>query len=538
MAAEEGLMGAWGSGVHPPVPVTPFGPLQALVDRVHEMNLRGRSVEALRAIDAYDHLVRLAGDVRSARLLTQARMYCLQALGRYHDALVVGLRLRVMMAEGGDTVSEAKALADLAETLVRLSRLDEGLHHLARALVLLERAPRSHPRYQSAYSSVSEAARAAELYELGESAARTALPRGGTLREACELSLTELLIEWGLRLDHVGRHEEAIHRLEQAGAIADAWHRRASDSPWARALYALATAKLGAARPDEGAVAEAVAVAEPMIVPARRNGQLWEARLAHLALGIARRAGGDLRAARREFVAAEELSVHAGQPTQRLIFQYELAVLAAMEVPGSAARELLAALRAQAEHLWHLRLERTAMLRQARRRIELEEARARADEQAMEDPLTGLGNRRAFDRRMAELDLSRPVGPLVLLLVDLDRFKNINDLYSHSVGDVVLRDIAALLRAHCRPADLPVRFGGDEFAVFVQADLPAAASIGERVRRAVTARDWNDVAVGLRVTVSIGAAVWHTGMTSRQLFDAADRRLYAAKQNGRDRLAA
>jgi diguanylate cyclase len=281
-----------------------------------------------------------------------------------------------------------------------------------------------------------------------------------------------------------------------------------------------------------------VAVAEPMIVPARRNGQLWEARLAHLALGIARRAGGDLRAARREFVAAEELSVHAGQPTQRLIFQYELAVLAAMEVPGSAARELLAALRAQAEHLWHLRLERTAMLRQARRRIELEEARARADEQAMEDPLTGLGNRRAFDRRMAELDLSRPVGPLVLLLVDLDRFKNINDLYSHSVGDVVLRDIAALLRAHCRPADLPVRFGGDEFAVFVQADLPAAASIGERVRRAVTARDWNDVAVGLRVTVSIGAAVWHTGMTSRQLFDAADRRLYAAKQNGRDRLAA
>jgi hypothetical protein len=110
-------------------------------------------------------------------------MYCLQTLGRYQDALVAGERLCQLHAATGDTVSEAKALADVAETLVRLSRLDEGLQSLARALVLVEQTDRRHPRFISTYSSVSDAARAAELYELGESstAAEAAGSAGGAV---------------------------------------------------------------------------------------------------------------------------------------------------------------------------------------------------------------------------------------------------------------------------------------------------------------------------------------------------------------------
>jgi diguanylate cyclase (GGDEF)-like protein len=128
--------------------------------------------------------------------------------------------------------------------------------------------------------------------------------------------------------------------------------------------------------------------------------------------------------------------------------------------------------------------------------------------------------------------------PLVLLLVDVDTFKDINDTYSHGVGDRVLVEIARLLQEHCRRDDVPVRFGGDEFAVFVAGDLSTAARIGERVRRTVATYPWHEIAVGMRVTLSMGAAELRAGMVARQLFDAADRQLYAAKHRGRDQLAA
>jgi diguanylate cyclase len=525
-------MGTDGTDRRLPVPRTPFGPLFPYVEHVHDLNLRGHSLEGLRAADAFDMIARVTGDEASRRHLVQARMYCNQALGRYEEALALGRRLRQLHAHAGDRVSEAKALADVAETLVRLSRLDEGLQHLAHALALLEPADQRHVRYLSACSSIAEAARAAELYELAESVARLGMRVTGEPNEALDLMVAELLIEWGLRLRHIGRVEDATHRYRQAVEITAAYvERLGADSPWATSLHALVLALLGD-------WVEAAAIAAALIVPARAQDMFHEARLSHLAHGIALRELGRLVPARREFIAAEELAVHAGQPTQRLIFQYELAVLAAAEVPGQASRELLAALRAQAEHLWQLRLERTAMLRQARRRIELEDARARADEAALLDPLTGLGNRRAFDRQMTAIDVAGAGGPLVLVLVDLDRFKTINDRYAHSTGDRVLRELATVLRGNCRTVDVPVRFGGDEFALFVRADLATAAQIAERIRDALALRSWGEIATGLRVTVSMGAAAYRAGMTSRQLFDAADRQLYTAKRSGRDRLAA
>jgi diguanylate cyclase (GGDEF)-like protein len=520
-----------------PVLVTPFGPLDAFSVRVHELIIKGHCLAALTATDAFEAIVRLAGDERTLRMLTQARMYAYQALGRYPQALALGRQLVELHGQAGDPVSEAKARADVAETLIRLGRLDEGLHLLAWAAALLSPAGHEyHVRYVSALCSVAEAARAAELYELADLATQTAVQASSRPNEAIELTRAELLVEWGLRLDQLGRGDEAANRFRRGAAIAEHWVRRldgqgpAAESRWATALLALSWAQLG--DPDE-----AIRLATATVLPARQEGQDYEARLAHLAYGIASRVRGDLDAARREFIAAEQLSAHSGQPTQRLVIQYELALLAVLQCPGPAAGELLSALRSQAEHLWRLRQERRAMLRQAGRRIELEHARARADAEATRDPLTGLGNRRAFDRQLAAIP-GAGGGPLVLLLVDLDRFKAVNDAYSHSVGDRVLCDVAATLRAHCRREDIAVRFGGDEFAVFIYADLGVATQIAERIRHALAIRDWHDVALGLRVTASMGAAALRPAMTSRQLYDAADRQLYFAKQNGRNRLAA
>jgi diguanylate cyclase (GGDEF)-like protein len=149
---------------------------------------------------------------------------------------------------------------------------------------------------------------------------------------------------------------------------------------------------------------------------------------------------------------------------------------------------------------------------------------------AMEDPLTGLGNRR---RLVEHLGTERE---LSILFVDVDHFKAVNDGFSHDVGDRVLQLVADILRKHCRADDVVVRYGGDEFIVLVGGSDPTAATaVADRVLDAVRSSDWSDVADGLEVTVSIGLA---TCLPAAEALGAADTALYAAKRSGRDQVVA
>ncbi|MFI5906403.1 diguanylate cyclase [Dactylosporangium sp. NPDC051541] len=512
-----------------PVAVRPYGPFHELALQVHELTVQGRNSQALALADRVEAIAGLLGAERTAGMALQGRMYALISLGRLQEALATGERLLQWHRATGVRGGEARALADIAETLIKSGRLDEGLHRLANALRVLDRLPVGNPRYIAALSSISEAARAAELYELADSSAAYAMEAfdlDPAQHVSAELQRAEQLLEWGLRLEHVGLVEEAGGKFAKAAGLVRPWvEAEFADAPLANALHALALV-------TTGDVDGARRLAAGLIMSLRTGGHEHEARLAHLAHGIALRHHGDLPGARREFLAAAEL---APLSSQRLIFQYELARLAAVAQPGEAATALLGAVQAQARHLWQLRQERRTMLQQARRRVELEAARERADRAAAQDALTGLGNRRQFDRH---LDLVAEAGPGVLLLVDVDHFKHINDRYSHGTGDRVLRELAAVLRAHCRPDDVPVRLGGDEFALFLRCDLATAARVGARIRDVIAARDWNEVALGLRVTLSMGVAARTAGMTGRDLYDLADRHLYAAKRAGRDRVAA
>jgi diguanylate cyclase (GGDEF)-like protein len=174
------------------------------------------------------------------------------------------------------------------------------------------------------------------------------------------------------------------------------------------------------------------------------------------------------------------------------------------------------------------------MLRQARQREELEAAREQAEREIMCDALTGLGNRRRFDSLQRRIDTGRLEAPLVLLLIDLDHFKAVNDAYSHSAGDRVLREVAVILRAHCRTADIPVRYAGDEFVVFLRGDAAAGREVAERIRAAVAKAE---ILPDAHLTVSVGMASLSPGMTADALFRAADERLYAAKWSGRNAIA-
>lgn len=154
--------------------------------------------------------------------------------------------------------------------------------------------------------------------------------------------------------------------------------------------------------------------------------------------------------------------------------------------------------------------------------------------QAREDPMTGLPNRRAFDDHLQRLVASadRSAEPLSLLLIDVDRFKEVNDSRGHMVGDQVLRAVAGALRASGREADIVARIGGDEFAVLLPScaledALPVGVAAADRAA-ARTAR------IGAPVTVSVGAATLPGGArTAPELFAAADRALYASKHDGR-----
>src|SRR3712207_1971718 len=138
------------------------------------------------------------------------------------------------------------------------------------------------------------------------------------------------------------------------------------------------------------------------------------------------------------------------------------------------------------------------------RRSRLREAERQAAllrRHALEDPLTGLGNRRSAERRLAGLRLGTE--PLSLAVVDVDRFKEVNDDTSHSHGDEVLRRVAALLREHSRLDDEVYRWAGDEFLVVLPAATQSQALAAvERLRAAVAEADWRDLPLTAPITVS------------------------------------
>jgi diguanylate cyclase (GGDEF)-like protein len=163
-----------------------------------------------------------------------------------------------------------------------------------------------------------------------------------------------------------------------------------------------------------------------------------------------------------------------------------------------------------------------------------------AEARASTDGLTGLPNRRYFDEFCALLARRRRAEDSVgVLMIDIDRFKLLNDRHGHQVGDEVLRAVAGAIAGAVREDDVPARYGGEEFAVLLRnPTLEVAADVGERVRDAVARLDLDRLGVS-GVSVSVGAAVARDADEPiESVLDQADRALYLAKRRGRDRVVA
>ncbi len=182
----------------------------------------------------------------------------------------------------------------------------------------------------------------------------------------------------------------------------------------------------------------------------------------------------------------------------------------------------------------------TRHLERWQRLLELRKSKEQLQQLALTDPLTQLGNRAVFDTSIkhATACMHRAGSPYSLLMIDLDHFKKFNDNYGHQAGDTVIRNVANAIKTSARDADICCRYGGEEFAVILPDTSASNAQVlAERIHQQV-AKVSNHQAIGqMAITVSIGISCADADRIShpKQLIEEADRALYQAKDNGRNR---
>ncbi|MEO8297773.1 MAG: tetratricopeptide repeat-containing diguanylate cyclase [Burkholderiales bacterium] len=445
----------------------------------------GRYEDALRyAQEAID----LAGDEAPMRVFAlNAQASCFERMGDPWQALRLMETALALTQEGADDPSDGYGrlltLNNLGATLLGMFHILRDAGAPAEAQSVLERA----------YASMLEA---------------QPLARGR--RDAWPI----VFIEGNLAEAQVylGQPKEALRNVTAALALArtngfgaHAWALRCT---WAEASLALGQARQAQAELD--AVMQEIGTQQPVAVLLRLHHALYRA---HAAQGSVAQALHHLE---------QYLALSRERSSRQLQAQSRVLVT---------------------------RLEMEQARQQAERaRSEARRHRRRADawaDAALHDSLTGLLNRRGLEERLAAL--GQPGGPLTVLMVDVDHFKRVNDVYGHAVGDAVLERLGQLLRAHLRPEDVLARFGGEEFTLLLSGlDTEQALEVCERLRVSVECEDWSHLGLqeGELVTVSIGfsqAAPWtlETGPPElASLVTPADEALYRAKRNGRNRVEA
>jgi diguanylate cyclase (GGDEF)-like protein len=199
---------------------------------------------------------------------------------------------------------------------------------------------------------------------------------------------------------------------------------------------------------------------------------------------------------------------------------------------------------AEEERLSSLVLDQNQNLKDAYEKIrrlneELEKANRELEQIAAFDSLSGLLNRRSLFTRIS-IEIERSIRldvPLTGMMIDLDRFKSINDNFGHQCGDTVIREIGVRLQAGLRKYDYAGRYGGEEFFVVLSNSTELQAlGIGERFRKDMEDSQLSCSGEAFRITVSIGVARYTPGESQESWIERADRAMYQAKQAGRNRI--
>jgi diguanylate cyclase (GGDEF)-like protein len=460
---------------------------------------------------------------------------------------------RAALERCSPTAERALTLAYLAHVEVTADRFDVALHLAVDASLLADQVATEEPSrpLHQAHSWLSLALTRLDLEELAVAQALRGVRVAGALPDlGDQWQLLRLCAQQHAELAQtVHRRGDAARSHELAG-VAVRCAARARELPWEPAdsdgdLLDVVQAWGIALR---GELDDAV----PPLRRVRRHLQtgdaaLWLVGYADLALSrlLSRLCARDAVPARPQGEEAVELLVaasgaFAAAGDRRRYRQCLLELSQATAAVGSTVEAMhwLDAYRAETSRaqvhgreLWAEMFVRRSRLREAERQT------AVLRRHALEDPLTGLGNRHSAERRLGDLRTDRET--LSLAVVDVDGFKAVNDEHSHLHGDAVLRRVAELLREHSRTGDEVFRWAGDEFLVVLPDTAETQAVVAmERLRSAVADADWAALGVSRPVTVSIGLATSSGARSWRELFDAADLQLFAVKRSGRNRVRA
>ena len=433
----------------------------------------------------------------------------------------------------GSAEWQANGLAVRAYVRILVSRVDQAIADLVEAELALLRC-RDVPLWGSAHTGVGNCFAELRMYELALPHMERALeirdpPGRDELGSFVGLvNLVEMQLRWAEELERLGLTDPA-RSAEHADHIADATRRVAqmlARERWRESTWEPVIRRLDAELQSYRDPAASVPRLREVRASFPAESQLDHYLLSTAALARALRVTGRPRealAVAREGVAALipelEWSLAMAVQHQQHMAEIELGV------PG--ARSAAAYLHLVLTSSWTQRVQAvegaSGLLQQARLRLQFTES----SRMAREDALTGLANRRAYDEAVeARWGLAQGV-----ILIDLDRFKLVNDTFGHAVGDALLVRVADVLRASARSGDLVARFGGDELVVLVQGDPATVATVGGRLAAALAEIPCDDLAVGLAASASVGWASFVEGDTSRSLLQRADGHMYHAKRS-------
>ncbi|GGO30623.1 tetratricopeptide repeat-containing diguanylate cyclase [Deinococcus humi] len=570
--------------------------LVALNDLAYALHTADAQRTLLLTQEALEVAVRL-GATEEVLRSTFSRGVALYTLGRFQEAAEALRRADGWAVEQGQDDLIAPVLRYLGDTLIRMGQVDEAAALLARALALF--SERRDPLGEAdCFNALGALADMGGDYPEAARCHRQALQRRQAAGRSDQVarSLGNLGHVWSALGDHtraLHHHQQALvlfedcaepHNMARALINVAVTYDRLEQYDQALTLYeraipvllehgdevltALAQANLALLHVKVGQAVLALPLAQAALEIFERH-DVWPlTSVALLGLGLAHKSAGDLRAAQTFLWEALERST---------LYQLSEIIIQAHEGLSAALRDLGDS-EGALEHLRRcLDLERSFTGRQAAQRTEAvlteleaetawreaDVARQRADElqrlnsvletaheqqlelmrrldeQAHQDTLTGLYNRRYFnqhfDHAIQQAHARRE--PLTVALFDVDHFKRINDTFSHLTGDLVLQRVATVVRERCEPIDTLARYGGEEFVLLMPGtDLETAARRCSALLEAVATHRWPELPPGERVTLSAGLAELTPISLPSSLIAQADQQLYRAKRNGRNRV--
>ena len=471
--------------------------------------------EALKIAEAQDH-----GEARARLLRSIGSTF--DELGDFPGALDHHLRALEIEEAAGNTAGRAATLRTIGVVYSRSGDLHMGLDYFNRSLVLCAEAGDDIGRAKTLNNlgvNLNDVGRHDDSLAVLNESLRLYRRSGLTLQQS------GTLVNLGLTLDKLGRPTEAESSFQEAMLLAEATGH----------MFGVVDAQLSLGRlaASQGRTADARTRLESALAGAERHHLKQPICECCDALATLHEQCGEFREAlalHRRFHALEREVLRQSSERQLRAVQtrYQLAA-AQREAEIHRLRHVeLADANAELEQLNH------SLLAADRQKSKLLE---QLEQQTFEDSLTGLGNRRLLDKRLAD-EFGRAIRhdrPLAVALVDIDHFKRVNDRYSHAVGDATLKELARLLVETVRHTDLVARFGGEEFVlVLVETNAAAAQWACEKLRLAVATHDWKRVYPGLSVTISIGYCADTTVAGYERMLAIADRNLYVAKSKGRN----